>query len=467
MTQQTINNGETGLVVRGKINDNFTELYGGVTPQPVGILWEEDFTGASYDTDVIKQFFSTISHDTANDRLTLTGTNPAFCLLESALGLVDGVTYTVVIEWDANTGDSLHAYGSWSDSASHRASFVDDDQKLVFSFQQSAGGSGQNYSPVVLSRPADGASGVVYINSIRVYSGVAALPEHSLDSPILIGFDNRVSQEAKNDSVIIGNDIRVVTNSTANKAVVLIGQGIEAEGSIDGCVAIGELATVSFDNSFGGVDSGGLRVAIGERATAACWRATAVGALAHALHTSSTAIGTGACSEVTHGNAFGRGAYIPSESNVQNVAVLADYDLYLGNGPFAHSDSPPSGITISEEAGVDPTTKTARIIGKCALDARATPSDTNVGGGDFAICAGAGIGTGVGGDVLIQTAPAGASGSSQNAWVTAASFDAVATGGSEETRFMLLDLTAGTMKRVSFGADDSGGSGFKVLRVAN
>lgn len=33
MAQQTINNGETGLVVRGKINDNFTELYGSnVTP---------------------------------------------------------------------------------------------------------------------------------------------------------------------------------------------------------------------------------------------------------------------------------------------------------------------------------------------------------------------------------------------------------------------------------------------------
>lgn len=30
MAQQTIDNGETGLVVRGKINDNFTELYAGV-----------------------------------------------------------------------------------------------------------------------------------------------------------------------------------------------------------------------------------------------------------------------------------------------------------------------------------------------------------------------------------------------------------------------------------------------------
>ena len=28
MAQQTLNDGESGLVIRGKINDNFTELYG-------------------------------------------------------------------------------------------------------------------------------------------------------------------------------------------------------------------------------------------------------------------------------------------------------------------------------------------------------------------------------------------------------------------------------------------------------
>ena len=31
MAKQTINNTESGLVVRGKINDNFTELYDSVT----------------------------------------------------------------------------------------------------------------------------------------------------------------------------------------------------------------------------------------------------------------------------------------------------------------------------------------------------------------------------------------------------------------------------------------------------
>lgn len=46
-----------------------------------------------------------------------------------------------------------------------------------------------------------------------------------------------------------------------------------------------------------------------------------------------------------------------------------------------------------------------------------------------------------------------------------ARFDNGASAG--ETRFMLYDITAGTLKRVCVGADDSGGTGYKVLRVPN
>lgn len=38
---------------------------------------------------------------------------------------------------------------------------------------------------------------------------------------------------------------------------------------------------------------------------------------------------------------------------------------------------------------------------------------------------------------------------------------------SGDTRLLLWDVTAGTLKRVSIGASDSGGTGFKVLRVPN
>lgn len=63
-------------------------------------------------------------------------------------------------------------------------------------------------------------------------------------------------------------------------------------------------------------------------------------------------------------------------------------------------------------------------------------------------------------------------GESQSIWFTtdggvsgAGQFDTNGTGG--ETRFRLWDISAGTMKRVSIGAADSGGVGFKVLRIPN
>lgn len=44
----------------------------------------------------------------------------------------------------------------------------------------------------------------------------------------------------------------------------------------------------------------------------------------------------------------------------------------------------------------------------------------------------------------------------------------IASGGAAgETSLYLLDITAGTLKRVSIGAADSGGAGYKLLRVAN
>jgi hypothetical protein len=48
---------------------------------------------------------------------------------------------------------------------------------------------------------------------------------------------------------------------------------------------------------------------------------------------------------------------------------------------------------------------------------------------------------------------------------TAASFDASVTAG--QTRFLIYDVDNATLERVTVGAADSGGSGFKVLRIPN
>lgn len=93
-------------------------------------------------------------------------------------------------------------------------------------------------------------------------------------------------------------------------------------------------------------------------------------------------------------------------------------------------------------------------------------SGTNIAGASLTIAAGKGTGAGAGGNLDFQTAPIGASGSSANALVTAGRFDDEPLGG-DATRFMLLDLSDGIIKRVVFGADDLAGPGLKPLAVAN
>jgi hypothetical protein len=93
-------------------------------------------------------------------------------------------------------------------------------------------------------------------------------------------------------------------------------------------------------------------------------------------------------------------------------------------------------------------------------------SGSNTAGATLTLIGGRSTGIGAAGAINLQTSPAGSSGSSLNTLVTAVQVDGRATG-AEESRLLLLDLSDGTLKRVTFGADDSGGAGHKVLRVAN
>jgi hypothetical protein len=335
---------------------------------------------------------------------------------------------------------------------------------LVHYHRQSATGSGVNHSPLILGQNVTGVL-TYYITKIRVYK---VNPSNSLIKSTTAGISigaNIKSTGATLNSVLIGNGI--TTTSTSQKDV-LIGSGIvgmDTSNATQSNVVIGADASIATDTSFGGSNNPD-RVAIGARSKAACWRATALGGNAQALNTSATALGMGAVSEVSHGVALGRGAYIPSESGLVNSLVLESNDIYLSNGWGHRSDLPPSTIDILESVeSVDPTTVESTIHGKDAFDARATPSETNIQGGPLSLAAGRSTGTAKGGSVKIKTSPAGgSSNNTKNTLITAAEFDAEV---GVSTRFLLLDVTTGTLKRVSFGAADSGGTGFKVLRVEN
>ena len=89
----------------------------------------------------------------------------------------------------------------------------------------------------------------------------------------------------------------------------------------------------------------------------------------------------------------------------------------------------------------------------------------NENGGNINIDGGRAIGNGKGGVVNFRTAPTANPGSgNRNNLVVAGRFDSESD---VPTRFLLLDLTTGTLKRVSFGDANSGGTGYKVLRVEN
>lgn len=94
-------------------------------------------------------------------------------------------------------------------------------------------------------------------------------------------------------------------------------------------------------------------------------------------------------------------------------------------------------------------------------------SGTNLAGQANTIAAGRGTGNGVSGTIDFHVAPAGSSGTGVNplADTPVGQFDDNATAGN--TRFLLWDVTKGALSRVSVGANDSGGSGYKTLRVPN
>ena len=100
-----------------------------------------------------------------------------------------------------------------------------------------------------------------------------------------------------------------------------------------------------------------------------------------------------------------------------------------------------------------------------------TPHDVrsfNQPGRDLFFAGGRGTGSGAAGLVSIQTAPiASANPNSKNTLVTAAQVDALVDGSNNKTRFLLLDTATGALRRVEFGANDSGGTGYRMLRTAN
>ena len=117
------------------------------------------------------------------------------------------------------------------------------------------------------------------------------------------------------------------------------------------------------------------------------------------------------------------------------------------NDTFFIAASPVGGANNERQDGIH-----VMVSGSSGLIA-GTAAAAN--GGSVFIALGAAAGSGVPGSFEVRTLAG------------AAKFQVDGNTTSGETPLLLLDLASGTMKRVSIGAADSGGVGFKVLRVPN
>lgn len=267
-------------------------------------------------------------------------------------------------------------------------------------------------------------------------------------------------------NVVIGRDITF--DATNHKRTVAIGSlqvfGNGA-GELTGTTLIGHSASSFVDPVFG--NSGTDNTGIGNFCKPHSWRATALGAYAFAAATSATCIGMGSYANKAHGLTIGRGGY----NDRQNASLIYQSgnvpQNYFGAMHAAHTNiAMPGNETIDFSAELNAGIYVSTFTTVDGLDVRPVPSLTDTRGGHIRIGGGVSTGNALGGEIRFATSPASLVGGTNiiNGWTEAAKFDAEM---GVDSRFWLLDVTDNILKRVQFGSDDSAGTGFKTLKIAN
>ena len=286
---------------------------------------------------------------------------------------------------------------------------------------------------------------------------------------IMIG--NSINRGAAFQSLVIGDNIQMGALSGAGYAnSVIFGKNLNlgTENTPDN-VVIGYAAGAETDPNGDNV-IGGQQVVIGKDAYAGSWRNTVIGAFAKADKVSSTVVGYGAYSSQVHGLVLGRGGYLIQEGGVEGSLIHSSHTrdkLIVGNAyakftnPYVEGrDEIVNNVNSQNNGSI-----IHKITTATGLDVDETPTVTDTKGAILDISGGVGTGTAESGLLRFSSAPSSLSSNNVlNALEIAAQIDAAKN---VDTRFMLLDVTDGTIKRVEFGDDDSAGTGYKVLKVTN
>lgn len=352
--------------------------------------------------------------------------------------------------WSATSSGSLStAVGTGANAASSgtaigNAAVASTGSTVAVGYNSSASVSGNS------------SLGYLAVSSGSAATAIGSATTASGSGAVVVGASSTATASA---GISIGKSI-----SNGAGSSVVIGDTATIASTAGSSVVIGAAANASDVGTLGGE-----RVVVGKSASSSVWRGTVVGYKATADAVSATAIGRGAYvpTGCGHGIAIGRGAWV----NAANDAAIG---FNGGNGTF--NFWPNSGHTSKYEdtwsgdavtINLTPNLNPIVIHGFDALDLTASPTN-NVAGGNLELMAGRGTGTAIGGSVKLSTAPAGGvSNNTKNSAVTAVEVDTLATSAANESRFLLYDVQTGTMRRVRFGAADSGGSGFRALITPN
>lgn len=241
------------------------------------------------------------------------------------------------------------------------------------------------YNPTSIAIGNGAVTANVTYTSNNIVIGHSSTLAHDTSNVIAIG-NNIVSPGNQSGSVLIGTGVATTV------AAVSVGHGVvssrysvilgyQATGAAEWSgykVIIGHSASshIAYDGSAG---TGG--VCLGSSSTAGSY-AVAIGYSASAIHTGAIAIGNAA-----------------TTTAVNQLVVSSVSTGYFGNGV---TNASPTGFTLNATGG----------------------SGSNVAGASLTLAGGRGTGTGAGGSLVFQTAPAaGSSGSSLNSLVTRLTID--------------------------------------------
>ncbi len=196
------------------------------------------------------------------------------------------------------------------------------------------------------------------------------------------------------DNTVIGYGAAVFSGDTHGVAI-----GSQSL-STDQAIAIGYLSNVNTESLGIGTEvniNGNDTVAVGNWAQSSGDFAVALGVSSQANATSSIALGASTHANFLNSIAIGRGATTTTSNQlVIGASSFPIQDTYVGNGVI---NSSPTGFTLHATGG----------------------SGTNIAGASLTLAGGIGTGTGVGGNIVFQYAPAGSTGSSLNTLQTACS----------------------------------------------